>query len=171
MASLEWTRSVRAGRDAPVADYSAPSLITMCRVADRPPIAVSPDLLALTVSYFARTLWLSGKLWPYTGMGSLVTRLHQNCNMMGDVATISSCVSSTYAQNAIHCILIRHIIPSHQIYVGIDNPSLILSVCCLTTCSYLWNYVHAADGVSHADKVPSNSGGCVSHWFKFPDRI
>jgi len=41
MAPSEWMRSVRAVRDTPVADYSAPGVNTTCRVAYRPPIAVS----------------------------------------------------------------------------------------------------------------------------------
>jgi len=51
MAPSEWTRSVRAVRDTPVADYPAPGANTTRRVAYRPPIAVSPFLLALSVSY------------------------------------------------------------------------------------------------------------------------
>jgi len=62
MAPSEWTRSVRAVRDTLVADYSAPGLNTTHRVAYRPPIAVSPFLLALLVSYFKRTLWRCGQL-------------------------------------------------------------------------------------------------------------
>jgi len=42
MAPSEWTRSVRAVRDTPVADNSAPGVNTMRRVAHRRPIAVSP---------------------------------------------------------------------------------------------------------------------------------
>ena len=57
MTPSEWTRSVRAVRDIPVAAYSAPSANTTLRVAYRPPIAVSPFLLALSVSNFERTLW------------------------------------------------------------------------------------------------------------------
>ena len=57
MAPSEWTRSVRAVRDTPVADYSARGLNTMRRDAYRPPITVSPFLLALLVSNFKRTLW------------------------------------------------------------------------------------------------------------------
>jgi len=52
MTPSEWTRSVRAVRDTPVADYSAPGLNTTRRVAYRPPITVSQFLLALSVSYF-----------------------------------------------------------------------------------------------------------------------
>jgi len=58
----EWTRSIRAVRDTPVADYSAPGVNTTRRVAYRPPIAVSPFLLALSVSYFRQTLWRCGQL-------------------------------------------------------------------------------------------------------------
>jgi len=50
MAPSEWTRSVRAVRATPVAGYSAPSAKTTRRVAYRPRIAVSPFLLALSVS-------------------------------------------------------------------------------------------------------------------------
>jgi len=42
MAPSEWTRCVRAVRDTPVADYSAPGVNTMRRVAHRPSIAVLP---------------------------------------------------------------------------------------------------------------------------------
>jgi hypothetical protein len=62
MASSEWTCSVRAVRDTAVADYSAPGLNTTRSVAYRPPIDVSPFLLALSVSYFNRTLWRCGQL-------------------------------------------------------------------------------------------------------------
>jgi len=80
MAGSEWMCSVRAIRDTPVADYSAPSVNTTSRAAYRPPIAVSPYLLALSVSYFKQTLWRCGQLWPYVGMGSLGTNLHRDCN-------------------------------------------------------------------------------------------
>jgi len=62
VAPSEWTRSVRAVGDTPVADHSAPGLNTTRRVAYLPPIAVSPFLLALSVSYFQRTLWRCGQL-------------------------------------------------------------------------------------------------------------
>jgi len=58
MAPSEWTRSVRAVRDTPVADYSAPGINTTRCVAYCPPIAVSPFLLALSV-YMKYTLYLS----------------------------------------------------------------------------------------------------------------
>jgi len=73
-------RSVRAVRDTPGADYSAPGISTMCRIAYRSPIAVSPFLLALSVSYFKQTLWRCGQLWPSVGMGSFGTHLHRDCN-------------------------------------------------------------------------------------------
>ena len=60
MAPSEWMRSVRADRDTPVADYSAPGVNTTRRVAYRPPITVSPFLLALSVSYFKQTVWRCG---------------------------------------------------------------------------------------------------------------
>jgi len=41
MPPSEWTRSVRAVRGNPVADYSAPSANTTRHIAYRPPIAVS----------------------------------------------------------------------------------------------------------------------------------
>ena len=54
MAMSEWTCSVRAVRVTPVADYSAPGVQTTHRVTYRPPIAVSPFLLALSVSYLKK---------------------------------------------------------------------------------------------------------------------
>jgi hypothetical protein len=68
-------------------------------------------------------------------------------------------------------LLIIHIIPSRQIYVAIDNPSLVPSVSCLTSSSYLWNYVCAADNISHADNLQSNGCRCFSRLYKFRDRI
>jgi hypothetical protein len=62
MAPSEWTRSVRAVRDTPVADYSAPGVNTTRRVVYRPPIAVSLSLRVLSVSYFKRSLWRCGQL-------------------------------------------------------------------------------------------------------------
>jgi len=101
MAPSEWTRSVRAVRDTPVADYSAPSINTTRRVAYHPPIAVLPYLLALSVSYFKQTVWRCGQLWPYVGMGSLGTRLHWDCNAMGDAARISTRVPSTSSSRSV----------------------------------------------------------------------
>jgi len=90
---------------------------------------------------------------------------------MGDTAKTSPHVPSTCAQNAILSLLIIHIIPSHQIYVAIDDPSLVLSVSCLTTSSYLWKYMWAADDVSHAETLQSNWCRCISHLYKFRDGI
>jgi len=50
MAPSEWTRSVRAVRGTPVADYSTPGVNATRRVAYCPPNAVSPFLLAQLVS-------------------------------------------------------------------------------------------------------------------------
>jgi hypothetical protein len=60
MAVSEWMRYVRAGRDTPVADCSAPGVINMHRVACHPPITVSQFLLVLSVLYFNQTLCLCG---------------------------------------------------------------------------------------------------------------
>jgi len=80
----------------------------------------------------------------------------RDCKAMGDAAKISPRVPSTCAQNAILSLLIIHIIPSRQMYVAIDNPLLVPSISCLSTSSYLWNYVRAADDVSHAENLQSN---------------
>ena len=55
-------RSVRAVRDTPVADYSAPGVNTMRRVAYRPPIAIWPFVLSLLVIYSQQALWCCGQL-------------------------------------------------------------------------------------------------------------
>ena len=57
MAPSEWTHSSRAVRDTPVAVDSVPGITTTSRIAYRPPIAVSPFLLALSV-YTKYTLYL-----------------------------------------------------------------------------------------------------------------
>jgi hypothetical protein len=90
---------------------------------------------------------------------------------MGDAGNISPRVSSTCAQNAILSLLIINIIPHRQIYVAIDNPSSIPSISCVTTRSYLWNDVRAADNISHAENMQSNGCQCFSHLYKFRDRI
>jgi len=104
-------------------------------------------------------------------MGLLGTRLHWDCNVMGDAVKTTPRIPSTCAQNAILSLLIIHIIPSRQIYAAIDNPSLFLSISCLTTSSYLWNYVCAADDVTHAENLQSNSYWCFPHWYKLRDGI
>jgi len=90
---------------------------------------------------------------------------------MCDTAKTSPHVPSTSAQNAIFSLLIIHIIPGHQIYVAIDNPSLVPSISCLTTSSYLSKYVHAADYVSHAENLQSHLCWSFSHLYKFWDGI
>jgi hypothetical protein len=158
-------------------------------IAYHPPIAVSLILLALPLSYFKQTLRHWGQLLPYIRMGSLGTCMHLDCNAMSDVAKISPRVPSTCAHNPIlslliihiipsrqSCVaidnpilslLIIHIIPSRQSYVVIDNPSLVPSVSCHTTSSYLWNYVHSADDVSNTENLQSNRCRCFSHLYKF----
>jgi len=101
MGPSEWTPPVRAVRDTPVADHSAPGVKTTGHVTYRPPIAVSPSLLALSVSYFKQTLWCCGQLWPYVRMGSLGTRLHRDCNAMGNTAKISLPVPSTFSSRSV----------------------------------------------------------------------
>ena len=85
MAPSEWTRSVKAVRDTPVADYSAPGVNTRHRVAYRPLIAVLPILLALLV-YTKCTLYLSHLLisltlstisWIYAIAWTLAARQYQ----------------------------------------------------------------------------------------------
>jgi len=101
MTPSEWTPSVRAVRDTPVADYSTPGVNTTRRIVYRPPIAVWLSLRILSVTCYKRSLWRCGERWQYVGMGSLGTRLQYDCNAMGDAANISPRVPSTCAQNAI----------------------------------------------------------------------
>jgi hypothetical protein len=91
----------------------------------------------------------------------------RDCKAMGDAAKISPRVPSTCAQNAILSLVIIHIIPSRQIYVAIDNPSLVPSVSCLSTCRYFRNYLCAADDASHVEYLQSNGCWCLSHLYKF----
>ena len=90
---------------------------------------------------------------------------------MADAVKIPPRVPSTCAHNAILSSLIIHIIPTGQIYVAIESPSLIASISCLTTNSYLWNDVRAADNISHAENLQSIGCRCLSHLYKFQDRI
>jgi len=101
MAKSEWTRSVGAVRDTPVADHSAPGINTRRHMAYCPLIAISPFLLTLWVSYFEQALWRCGQLWPYVGMGSLGTRLHRDCNAIGDAAKISPHIPSTLSSRSV----------------------------------------------------------------------
>jgi hypothetical protein len=90
---------------------------------------------------------------------------------MGDAAKISPRVPSTCAQNAIFPFLMIHIIPSSQIYVAIDYPSLVPSVSYHTTSTYIWNHVRAADDVSHPEFLQSDGRRCFSHLYKCRDGI
>jgi hypothetical protein len=102
MAASEWMCSIRAVRDTPVADYSVPGVNTTHRVAYRPPIAISQFLLTLSVAYFKlATLWCCSQLWPYVRMGSLGTRLHRDCNGMGDAAKITPHIPSTLCSRSV----------------------------------------------------------------------
>jgi len=104
-------------------------------------------------------------------MGSLGTRLHRDCKAISDTAKTSPRGVSTCEQNAILSLLSIHIIPSRQIYVAIANPALVPSVSSLTTNSYLWNYVRAAEDVSHAENLQCNCWWCFCHLYKFRDGI
>jgi hypothetical protein len=95
----------------------------------------------------------------------------RECKAMGEAGNIAPRVPSTCAHNAILSLLIIHIIPRRQSYVAIDNPSFIPSVSCLTTRSYLWNDVHAADNISHAEILQCNGCRCFSQLYKFRDGI
>jgi len=163
--------SVRAGRDTPVADYSVPGVNTTRHIEYRSPIAVSLVLHFLSISYFKWFPRRCCQLCPYVGMGWLGTCFHRDCNEVCDTAIISPRVPSPCVQNAILSFLIIDIIPSHQIYVAIGNPSLIPSVWWLTTCSYLWKYVCTADNVSHAENLQSNSCQCFSDLSNFRNGI
>jgi len=166
MAPSEWTRSIRAVRDTPVTEYATPGISTTRRVVYRPPIAVSPFRSVVFVSSFKQSLWRCGQLWLWVRIGSLGTRLHRDCNAMGDAVQISPRVPSAGVPNATLTWLIIHIIPSRQIYVAIDNPSVVPSVSGLNTHSYLWDYVRAANNVSHAENLQGNSCWCFSHLYK-----
>ena len=89
-----------------------------------------------------------------------------DCNARCDTAKITPRVPSPCAHNAIFSLLIIHIIPSRRFYVAINNPSLIPSVSCLSNSSYLWNDVHTADDVSHAENLQSNGCWWFSHLYK-----
>jgi hypothetical protein len=95
----------------------------------------------------------------------------QHCNVMGDAAKISPHVPSSRAPNAILSLLMIHIIRSNQIFLAIDNPSLISSISCVTHGSYVWNDVRTADNVSHTENLQRNGCQCFSHLYKFRDRI
>ena len=104
-------------------------------------------------------------------MGLLGTLLNHDCNVMGDVVKISAHIPCTCVQNAIPSLLTIPIISIGQIYVAIDNPSLVPSASCLTACSYLWKYMRAAGDVSHTVNLQGNSYWCCSNLNIFRDRI
>jgi len=171
MTPSEWTRSVRAITNTPVADYLAPSANALRHVAYCAPIAMSPFLPMLSICYIEPTHLHCGQLWPYVCMSSLATRLYRDCNGMGYAENISPHVPSTCVQNAVSSWLIILIIPSRPIQVAIDNPSLVPSVCCVTTWRYHWNYLRTADDGSHEENLQSNGCGYFSNVNKFQDRI
>jgi len=171
MPPLKWTHSVRAIRDTPVRDHSVPDINKMRPVVYCAPIAVSLFFRVQLVTYFKWSPWHCAQLWPYVGMGSLGMRLNRDCNGMGDAAKISPRIPSPCTQNAILPWLFINIIPSCQIYVAIDNPSLVPSVSSLTTGNYLCIYVRGADHVFHAGNLQSSGCQCFPHLYKFRDRI
>jgi len=83
--------------------------------------------------------------------GILSLLIIRDSKAIGDTAKISPLIPSPCTQNAILFLPIIHIIPSRQICVAIDNPSLVPSVCCVTASCYLWNYLRTGDDVSHAE--------------------
>jgi hypothetical protein len=93
-------------------------------------------------------------------MGSFATRWPWDLNVIVDTVKISRRIPSTCAQNVILCKLIISIIPSSPIYIAIDNTARVPSVTCFTTCSDLWNYLQAADNLSHAESVQSYGCQC-----------
>jgi len=101
----------------------------------------------------------------------LLLLIIRDCKGMGDTGNISPCVPSTCAQNAIVSLLIMHIIPRRQIDVAIDNPSFFPFVSCLTTSSYLWNDMCAANNISHVQNLQTNGWRWFSHLYKFRDGI
>jgi len=98
-------------------------------------------------------------------------RFDCDCNAIGDTANVSPHVPSTSTQNAILSLLIINIIQSPQIYVAIDNPSLVPSISWFTTSSYPGNSVDAANTISHPENLQKDGCRCFSHIYKFRDRI
>jgi hypothetical protein len=104
-------------------------------------------------------------------MGSLGTRLHRDCNAMGDAAKTSPHVPSTWVQNAILALQSVHSIPNFLICMATNHPLLVTSVSCPTTGTYLWNFVCAADNVSYAENLQINCCQCFAHLYTFRDGI
>ena len=97
--------------------------------------------------------------------------LHQDRNALADVVKISPHIPSTGTQNAILSLIIIHVISSSQIYVAIDNPSLLRSVSCFTTSRFLWHCVRAAEYVSHAANLRRKRCQWLFHFSRFRDGI
>jgi len=51
--------------------------------------------------------------------------------------------------------------------MAIDNPLLVPSGSCHTNSSYLWNYMHVAKDVLHAEMMNGNSKWWLYHWYTF----
>jgi len=77
--------------------------------------------------------------------------------VIGDTEEISPRGPSTCVQNATLSLMMILIIPSCQIYVAIDNLSVVCSVSCHTTRTYLRNYFRTADDVFHIEKLPATA--------------
>jgi hypothetical protein len=163
MVPVERNHPINAVRNTLVGAHSAPGVNTMRHVAYPLPITVSPFPHILQVFDSNQSLWRCGKLWPHIRMGLLGTQLHCNWNAMGDAAKISPRIPFIWAPNPILFLLTIPIIASHQINVTVDNPSILLSVSCLTTSSCLWNYVCVDDNVSHGENLASNGCRYFSH--------
>ena len=97
--------------------------------------------------------------------------LYQDQNEMGNAAIISHCVPSSCVYNAMLSTQTFQVIPSRQMYVAIDNPSLIPSFRCLTTSTYWANYLCTAGDVSHVEQLQSNDCQCFSQLNKFQDQF
>jgi len=167
MVISEWTRSIKAVRELPVAENTTPGVNTTRCVAFFPLIAVSPFAFTISVTHFEWQLWCCGHLGLYVGMGSFDTHVHWHSNATGDAVNISPCIPSACLQNGVLSLQIIHMIPTRQIYVAIDNPSLVLSISCLTNSSYLWNWVCTANNVSHTEMIQTKHCRCLSHLYKF----
>jgi hypothetical protein len=82
--------------------------------------------------------------------------MHWDWNVMGDAGKMSPYIASTCTHNAILSLQIMHIIPSGQIYMAIDSPSLILCITYLPTSRQRRSYVCAADNVFDTEHLQSN---------------
>jgi len=97
MAASEWTHFVRVVRATRVVHYSALGANTSRHIAFRPPITVSPCLLALSVSPCKRTLWRCGQLWPYVAIGLLGTSAKRKSVRNPDANLTATMVAFTSA--------------------------------------------------------------------------